>query len=236
MRLLFRITPVLLGLALAACSGIRVNTNYDPTAVERIDDFRRYAWLPQPQGKDARVYNDIIDVRVRMAVDQELKARGYQRVDMSEDPDFLVGWQGAIDTKVSVDTVDSFYGYPWGPYWSPWSSFYGPYGYPYGMGARAPMSANTTWARSSSTAWMPGSSGWSGAARPRRSSTATCRPMHSRRRSTTPCTRCCRASRPARKRPEPARQPLPRVFGCEPPCRPPVLDRWSNHRSRLGVR
>ncbi|NVJ10818.1 DUF4136 domain-containing protein [Myxococcus sp. AM001] len=134
MRLLFRITPVLLGLALAACSGIRVNTNYDPSAVERIEDFRRYAWLPQPQGKDARVYNDIVDVRVRMAVDQELKARGYQKVDMGADPDFFVGWQGAIDTKVSIDTVDSFYGYPWGPYWSPWSSFYGPYGYPYGMG------------------------------------------------------------------------------------------------------
>ncbi|MFP2926922.1 DUF4136 domain-containing protein [Pyxidicoccus sp. 3LG] len=123
MRLLSRVAAFLPGLLLAACAGIEVNTNYDPNAVQQLDSYRTYAWLPQPKGADPRVYNDIINSQVHQAVDQQLQGRGYQLVDPSASPDFLIGWQGAIDSKVSASTVNSYYGYPYDPFWDP---FYGP--------------------------------------------------------------------------------------------------------------
>jgi hypothetical protein len=128
MRLPLRIAPFLLGLMLAACAGIEVNTHYDPKAVPQLESFRTYAWLPQPEGKDPRVYNDIIDSYIRQAVDQELQGRGYKQVEANANPDFRIGWQGAIDSKVDVSTVNSYYGYGWAPYWNP---YYGGAGAPY---------------------------------------------------------------------------------------------------------
>ncbi|MCY1045116.1 DUF4136 domain-containing protein [Corallococcus sp. bb12-1] len=126
MRLLSRVVPVLVGLGLASCAGVDVGTNYDPAAVQRIDNFRTYSWMAQPQKtQDARINNDITDSRVKEAVNQDLQSRGYRKVDASENPDFLIGWQGAIDTRLSAEMVDNYYGYPWDPFWG---SYYGPYG------------------------------------------------------------------------------------------------------------
>ncbi|RKG97806.1 DUF4136 domain-containing protein [Corallococcus sp. CA053C] len=126
MHLLSRVVPVLVGLGLASCAGMDVGTSYDPAAVERIDNFRTYAWLSQPQkSQDTRVNNDITDAQVKEAVDQNLQSRGYRKVDPGANPDFLIGWQGAIETRLSADAVNSYYGYPWDPFWG---SFYGPYG------------------------------------------------------------------------------------------------------------
>ncbi|MFP2902912.1 DUF4136 domain-containing protein [Corallococcus sp. 4LFB] len=124
MRLLSRVLPVLVGLGLASCAGVDVGTNYDPAAVQRINAFRTYAWLSQPQRTtDTRINNDITEARVTQAVDRDLQARGYQKVDASANPDFLIGWQGAIDTRLAAETVDSYWGYPWDPFWG---SYYGP--------------------------------------------------------------------------------------------------------------
>ncbi|QSQ25372.1 DUF4136 domain-containing protein [Pyxidicoccus parkwayensis] len=128
MRLPLRIAPFLLGLMLAACSGIEVNTQYDPQAVPQIDSFKTYAWLPQPEGKDPRLYNDIINSYVREAVDADLAKRGFKQVDPGANPDFKIGWQGAIDNKVDIQTVNSYYGYYWDPMWSP---YYAGAGAPY---------------------------------------------------------------------------------------------------------
>jgi len=114
LRLLTRITPLLLALVVAACSGISDNTNYDPSATARLEGYRTYAWLPQPTGKDERVYNPIVGARVEQTVDRYLLARGYQKVDASANPDFLIGWHGAIHNALKAETVDTYYGYPWG--------------------------------------------------------------------------------------------------------------------------
>ncbi|RKH46318.1 DUF4136 domain-containing protein [Corallococcus llansteffanensis] len=126
MRLLSRVVPVLVVLGLASCSGVDVGTNYDPAAVARIDNFRTYAWMSQPQkSQDTRINNAITDAQVKSAVDSNLQSRGYRKVEPDANPDFLVGWQGAIDTRLSEDAANSYYGYPWDPFWG---SFYGPYG------------------------------------------------------------------------------------------------------------
>jgi hypothetical protein len=76
----------LLGLALCVgCSTLRVTTDFDP-GVE-FGGFGRYAWLPDgpAQGKDPRLHNDLIDARVRGAVDRVLAERGTTWASRSEE-------------------------------------------------------------------------------------------------------------------------------------------------------
>ena len=109
----------LLTLTLVACAGIETSTNYDPNAVATLSQYRTYSWLPAPQGQNTRVYNDVVEARVKQAVNQYLQARGYRLVD--QNPDFKVGWHGAIDQKLDIGTMDTYYGYGWGPWYSPYS-------------------------------------------------------------------------------------------------------------------
>ncbi|MCE9666580.1 DUF4136 domain-containing protein [Myxococcus stipitatus] len=126
MRLLSRLAPLLLASMFAACSTIDVKTNYDPGAVQQLDSFKTYAWLPPPTGGDKNVYNPIIGAEVQKATDQALQSRGYQKVSPESNPDFLVGWHGAINQKLEADTVNNYYGYPYDPAWDPF--FAGPVG------------------------------------------------------------------------------------------------------------
>jgi hypothetical protein len=111
-------------LGLASCAGIKTSTNHDPNSVQALNAYRTYAWLPMKEGANPRIYNPIIQARVQQAVDQELQARGYQRVE--QNPDFMIGWHGAIDEKVEADIINPFYGYAWDPWYDP---FYGPVAY-----------------------------------------------------------------------------------------------------------
>jgi hypothetical protein len=98
---------------LTACSGIDVNTDYDLAA--DFSKLKSYAWLtPEPESADPRTNNSLLGSRIRDAVDHELEAKGYERVDEGE-PDCLVAWHVTVDRKLSVQTVDYGYGYYWGP-------------------------------------------------------------------------------------------------------------------------
>jgi hypothetical protein len=101
----------------SGCSSISTTTDYDPASVRKVDAYRTYAWLPTPQGADPRVYNPLVGQRVMDAVDRELASRGYRKVD--QNPDFNIGWHGAINQKLDVNTVSSAYGYTWDPWYSP---------------------------------------------------------------------------------------------------------------------
>ncbi len=86
-------------LLLAGCSSVTVNRDYD----EAVDfaALRTYAWqhAEQPQTGDARIDNDLIDERVRAAVDAELAAKGFARVEAAE-ADFQVAY--FIDFKQRI--------------------------------------------------------------------------------------------------------------------------------------
>ncbi len=55
-----------------------------------------------------RVNNDLIVDRVRSAVENNLAAKGYAKVD-SASADFVVSWLGGIDKKLQVESIDHFY-------------------------------------------------------------------------------------------------------------------------------
>jgi hypothetical protein len=111
------VSIALFALMLGACSSLKVTSDYDPEA--DFSAWQTYTWAQRtPQGDDdPRVYNDITAARVKAAANKALQAKGYQEM-VAGQPDFLVAWHAAIDGKISVQTVHSYYGYGWG-YWGP---------------------------------------------------------------------------------------------------------------------
>jgi hypothetical protein len=87
-----------------------VGTDYDPEA-----DFaalRTYAWLPDHDRMvgERRIYDTLLDRRVRNAVDRELAARGYSTA-AADVADFYVVYHAGIETKIDVRSVNSALGY-----------------------------------------------------------------------------------------------------------------------------
>ncbi len=104
------VVGVLVAGALAGCSGIRVWTEHDPTV--SFDGLTTYDWaaVSQSVANDPHAENPILDSRVRLAVDNELAARGFERQE-SGTPDFLVGYHVAIQQKLDVRSVDDYDGH-----------------------------------------------------------------------------------------------------------------------------
>lgn len=114
---------MVVALVLAGCSSVPVSSDYN---VEySFDQARRYAWLePRSEGADPRIQNDLVDARVRRAVDDQLRARGLSRADAPDQADLLVTYHMGQEEKLDVRTFRSHFGYYpcwhcYGPYWGP---------------------------------------------------------------------------------------------------------------------
>ena len=108
----------------AGCSTFRVQTDYDPQF--DFSALRSWSWAEVPQKKtgDPLVDADsLLSKRVRRAVEEQLVARGYPRVE-AEASDFRVAFFIVVEDKLSVTTINDYYGY--GPGWRD--------RYPYGPG------------------------------------------------------------------------------------------------------
>ena len=99
---------------LAGCSGMNVWSDHDPTALSDMQVYKAYRWIPDRKG-DQKTHNSLESKRIMHYVDLVLAEKGYVAAESSQ-PDFLVGWHGAIDRKLSYNTVNTYYGYGWG-YW-----------------------------------------------------------------------------------------------------------------------
>jgi Domain of unknown function (DUF4136) len=93
-----------------ACSGVRVNTDYDPKA--DFSNVRSYAWFDERSGVegDRQDVTSLLDRRVRRAVDAELQRKGIALVDKSS-AKVLVSYHLGVETKLDVNTINSGYGY-----------------------------------------------------------------------------------------------------------------------------
>ena len=130
MRGVKAITIGALALGLAGCSGTTYQSDYDPSA--NLAALKTYRWVEKtpPEAKNPKVYNSIIEGRVKTAVNRALQAKGFQEV--TSDPDFDIAWHASVEQKQSLRTVGNNYG--WGSGW------YGP-GWGGGMG----MTTSTTY-------------------------------------------------------------------------------------------
>jgi len=106
-----------------ACSTVSVNTDFNPTY--DFTQLKTYSWVNDGKApsSDTRINNDLIIDRVCSAVEANLAARGFVKVNDSA-ADFKVSWHGAIEKKLRVDTIDHFYS-PYGygslyrdPFWA----------------------------------------------------------------------------------------------------------------------
>jgi hypothetical protein len=102
---------------LASCSGIEVNSDWDPAA--DWSGMRTWAWIsPQPaqviappgqEGNAARFESPLAQERIQAAIEDELRTRGYRKIE-SGTPDFYVGYEVALDREIDADTVYRGYG------------------------------------------------------------------------------------------------------------------------------
>ena len=118
-----RLAPAVV-LALAGCSSLRVQTDYDHNVL--FDQFKTFAFANDPHrvhsdkpvaGEESLVNNSIVRARVRDAISANLAAKGLRLVD--KDPDVLVAFYVSA-RPVTTLTRD----YSWG----------GDYGYGFDMG------------------------------------------------------------------------------------------------------
>jgi len=95
---------VVLGLMAVAvgCSSISVNYDYDSEA--NFASYQTYAWVEQEQSPTG---SDLLDKRIRGAVDTQLAAKGFRQE--STNPDILVVFH--VGTQDKIDVTDWGYTY-----------------------------------------------------------------------------------------------------------------------------
>ena len=129
---------VLLSVVLTACGGgISTNTDHDPST--NFSGFHTYAWVPAGNGMEdgSGVHsNQLIDGRIRSAVEANLNAKGLQKVSV-EQADIAVGYQVAAQDRVQYNTVNTGWGGGYG-YYGGWG------GMGMGMGSSTTYATNYT--------------------------------------------------------------------------------------------
>jgi len=108
MKFIRSLSLMLIPLFMGCASTMTISSDY-----ERETDFsgyHTYAWLPIPEQKDPRLNSEILHSRITNAVEKTLSNRGFAR-QVSETPDFRIGYHVALRDKLSVGFVNDYYGY-----------------------------------------------------------------------------------------------------------------------------
>jgi hypothetical protein len=112
MRSRLGLTLVTAGVAtLAACSSITTSADYDKSA--NFSQYKTYAWKDTDQKQ-----NELVENRIKAAVDSQLQAKGLHKVDSN--PDLWVVEHVRLSEQTQISTYDSGWGYGWG-----WHGGYG---------------------------------------------------------------------------------------------------------------
>ncbi len=104
--------PVLL---LAACTGYSVNYDYDVTA--SFGRYKTFDYYTSKKGTGGTT--NLMDKRVRAAVEKELQAKGFV-METKADPDFLVTYYPVVHERRYRTTTHMGWGWGWG-----YQPFYG---------------------------------------------------------------------------------------------------------------
>jgi hypothetical protein len=86
----------------------KITVDWDKEA--NFTGFKTYAW---EKGTPAK--NPLMDQRVIDAVDEQMKAKGLQKVEADKDPDLLVIYHAAVGTQTELNTMNmGGWGWRWG--------------------------------------------------------------------------------------------------------------------------
>ena len=109
---------LLLALVFTGCgTTMRVASDYNESI-----DFARYqtfAWMTPPRAiNDPLVDYPAIALRIERAIEDQLEAKGFSKVD--DEPDFYVVFHAALRQQITRTYIDRWgYGYPHFPRWGP---------------------------------------------------------------------------------------------------------------------
>jgi hypothetical protein len=80
---------------LAGCASVKVSFDHDPNA--NFSGLETYAGVSstQPKTGDARLDGDILNSKIRQAVENQLRLKGYQKATDGS-PDFLIAYMTSI--------------------------------------------------------------------------------------------------------------------------------------------
>lgn len=123
MRILASLLIIALGTSLGACNTVRVssdwNNSFDFAKLSNWD----FAPPPEENRTKATLYNDdLYTGRVRKAIEMTLAQKGYSEVIAGKGASFHVAFFRVVDKKLSVTTMNNYWGY--GPGWG-WGYGYG---------------------------------------------------------------------------------------------------------------
>jgi hypothetical protein len=96
-----------------SCSSVQVSQDYDPET--DFAKLKTFDWQSETQEKtgDVRVDDQLMNSRIRKAVERMLRAKGYQKVTQMA-PDFYVAYQYTIQQKIETDNVRTGIGIGYG--------------------------------------------------------------------------------------------------------------------------
>ncbi len=108
-------------LLLAACATLRVGSDYDHSA--NFGGYHTFAWMP-PHTKPNESPNPLVVQRAHDAIQEALRAKGYELVDNAADADFVVDFTIGSRERTDLRSYPAPYAGPWGysywwgaPYW-----------------------------------------------------------------------------------------------------------------------
>ena len=84
-------------LFLYACSGITVSQDYEKEY--NFAGLKTFAWLPNEDNGYGVKDNELVDKRIRTAIENNLTAKSYRQVD-SATPDFFVSYHFSVEQKI----------------------------------------------------------------------------------------------------------------------------------------
>jgi len=93
---------VLTLVGLQACSGITVSQDYDQNF--GFTGLKTFSWKPNVNNEYGLKDSDLIDSRIRKAVESNLVVKNYHLID-SENPDFYVSYHMTVEQKISSSNV-----------------------------------------------------------------------------------------------------------------------------------
>lgn len=100
-RISTRLVALSCALALAACSGVKVNSDWSSAA--GFSGFQTYSWVPAAKSEDSGPADEPVDRRIRAAVDTVLDGKGFRKVDAGGD--FVVSYQVTYEDNVTYEAV-----------------------------------------------------------------------------------------------------------------------------------
>jgi hypothetical protein len=108
-----RVASSAIVLGLMACAST-TSVSYDHDQNYDFGGLQSWDWVASPgqvQGA-AGARSPLVEARIRDAIERELSAKGYRRVEGGE-PDFRVAYHGGSNEKLDVRTTYDYYGYRW---------------------------------------------------------------------------------------------------------------------------